>query len=334
MRIAITGGTGFVGRNVAHLLASEGHEIVLIARGLDRTDPGIRRLPQTRFVSLALDNAAELARAFAGCQAIVHCAGINREQRGQTYRRVHIEGTRNVVEAARNAGARKLVLISFLRARPNCGSAYHESKWAAEEIARQSGLDYTVLKCGVIYGQGDHMLNHLSHAFYTFPVFAFVGFRDKTIRPNAVGDVARIVKAAVLDGRLSKQTVPVLGPEELPLREAVRRVAKVAERRPIMFPMPVWFHYILGWSVERLMTVPLVSVAQVRMLSEGLAEPSEPCEKLPANLAPNTRFTEEQIRQGLPPTGPFRLRDDVRCCHRRATERTSARKTLVFFEMP
>ena len=118
----------------------------------------------------------------AGCDSVVHCAGINRELGQQTFTKVHIEGTRNVVEAARQAGIRKIVLLSFLRARPNCGSAYHESKWAAEEIVRHSGLDYTVLKCGVIYGQGDHMLNHLSHAFYTFPVFGFVGFQDKPIR--------------------------------------------------------------------------------------------------------------------------------------------------------
>lgn len=331
MKIAVTGGTGFLGRNIARLLASEGHEIVLVARGHDRTDPGIRHLPGMRFSSLALDNLAELAQAFAGCDAVVHCAGINRELGGQTYQRVHIEGTRNVIEAARQTGARKVVLISFLRARPGCGSAYHESKWAAEEIVRCSGLDYTVLKCGVIYGKGDHMLNHLSHAFYTSPVFAFVGFEDKTIRPNAVEDVARVVKASLLEGPLSRRTVAVLGPEELTLREAVRRVARVVGRHPVMFPLPVWFHYLLGWSLERIMKLPLVSVAQVRMLSEGLAEPSSSCDSMPPELAPRIPFSEDQIRQGLPVPGPFTWRD-LRCCHPSHPERPHSKR--VFFEMP
>ena len=70
------------------------------------------------------------------------------------------EGTRNVIEAARQVGARKLSAQLFACS-PKCGLAYHESKWAAEEIVRRSGLDYTVLKCGVIYGQGDHMLEPL-----------------------------------------------------------------------------------------------------------------------------------------------------------------------------
>lgn len=328
MKIAITGGTGFVGRNIARSLVNAGHEVVLLARGLDTTDPNIRGTPNTQFIALGLDNTEELARAFAGCHAVAHCAGINRETGTQTYQRVHVAGTRNVVMAAQKAGVRKVVLISFLRARARCGSAYHESKWAAEEIVRSSGLDYTVFKCGVIYGRGDHMLNHLSHAFYTFPLFAFVGFHDKSIRPNAVEDVARMA-ASALTGELSQRTIAVLGPEELTLRAAVRRVARVAGKNPLMFPMPLWFHYILGWFVERLMKVPLVSVAQVRILSEGLTEPSLPCEQPPPELAPNMQFSEEQIRRGLPPPGPFTLHD-IRCCHRNAPKHLRH----AFLEMP
>jgi uncharacterized protein YbjT (DUF2867 family) len=333
VKIAITGGTGFVGRNIARLLSGEGHDLVLVARGRDRTDSGIHRLTHARFVSMALDHPAELAQAFAGCEAVVHCAGINREQGEQTYRRVHVEGTRNVIEAARQVGARKVVMISFLRARPNCRSLYHESKWAAEELVRRSGLDFAVLKCGVIYGQGDHMLNHLSHAFYTFPVFAFVGFWDKPIRPNAVEDVARIVKASVMEGTLSRKTVAVLGPEELELREAVRRVARLVGRRPITFPMPVWFHYLLGWCLERIMAEPMVSVAQVRMLTEGLAEPSPACDPMPPELAPKIPFSEEQIRKGLPPPRPFTWRD-LRCCGCNHTDSDGSHSKRVFFEMP
>ncbi|HTV42700.1 MAG TPA: NAD(P)H-binding protein [Candidatus Sulfotelmatobacter sp.] len=328
MKIAITGGTGFVGRNIARFLVNAGHKVVLLARGLDTTDPGIRETPNAKFVALGLDNAEELARAFAGCHAVAHCAGINRETGTQTYQRVHVAGTRNVVTAARKAGVRKVILISFLRARAKCGSPYHESKWAAEEIVRSSGLDYTVFKCGVIYGRGDHMLDHLSHAFYTFPLFAFVGFHDRPIRPNAVEDVARLAVSALMGG-LSQRTIAVLGPEELTLRAAVQRVARVVGKKPMMFPMPLWFHYILGWFVERLMKVPLVSIAQVRILSEGLAEPTLPCDSPPTELAPNIRFSEEQIRRGLPPPGPFTLHD-IRCCHRN----TPRHFRHAFFEMP
>lgn len=337
MKIAITGGTGFVGRNIARALVRDGHEVVLLARGADTTDLGIRQLPKAHFVPVGLDDVGVLAGAFAGCDAVVHCAGINRETGSQTYQRVHVEGTRQVTAAARKAGVRKVALISFLRARPECGSAYHESKWAAEEIVRHCGLDHAVFKCGVIYGRGDHMLDHLSHAFHTFPLFAFVGFKDKNIRPNAVEDVARLVAAYVTGNVLSGKTVAVLGPEELTLRQAVRRVAQVVDKKPLMFPLPVWFHYVLGWFVERIMTVPLVSVAQVRMLSEGLSEPAQPCELLPPELAPKIAFSEQQIRDGLPAAGRFHLRD-IRCCQKTHCTNGLCRRTRpcnrVFLEMP
>jgi uncharacterized protein YbjT (DUF2867 family) len=197
MRIAITGGTGFVGRHLARALVAGGHEIVLIARGRDRRDPSAFDIPNARFIAADLSDPGVLADAFAGCQAVAHCAGINREIGRQTYQRIHVEGTRHVVDAARRAGVERITLLSFLRARPQCGSGYHESKWAAEEIVRASGIAYTVFKAGVIYGRGDHMLDHMSHALHTFPVFALVGFHDQPMRPLAVEDLARVVVVAL-----------------------------------------------------------------------------------------------------------------------------------------
>jgi len=118
MRIAITGGTGFVGGHLARLLAIDGHHVVLIARGLDGRDDEIRRLPNATFHAVGTGDEDQLAAAFAGCDAVAHCAGINRELGMQTYARVHRHGTRHVVDAARRAGVRKIALVSFLRARP------------------------------------------------------------------------------------------------------------------------------------------------------------------------------------------------------------------------
>jgi NADH dehydrogenase len=232
---------------------------------------------------------------------------------GNTYERVHVQRTRNVVEAARIAGVGKVALLSFLRARANCGSGYHESKWAAEEIVRGSGLDYTILKPGVIYGRGDHMLDHLSHALFTFPVFATVGLRDRAVRPLAVEDLVTVLEATLIGGRLSRETVAMVGPEEMVLGEAARRVGKAIGRRPAVVPTPVWFHYALALLLETTMRIPLVSRAQVRILSEGIVEALPPCAALPADLLAATRFSDEQIRAGLPEAGAFGCKD-LRCC--------------------
>ena len=304
MRVAITGGTGFVGSHLAARLAGEGHEIVRLAR---------RAHANEEVVLAPLDDVAQLAQAFAGCRAVAHCAGINRELGEQTYARVHVEGTRNVVEAARRAGVDKIVLMSFLRARPECGSTYHESKWAAEEIVRESGLDYTIIKAGVVYGCGDHMLDHLSHAFHTFPIFALVGLKEQTVRPLAVEDLVHVMRAALIDRRLKRQTIALLGPEEIYLREAVRRVAEVVGKQPLMFPLPLWCHRLMARVFELTMKVPLVSLAQVQILAEGVAEPATPVTPVPYDLIPTRRFTPEQIRNGLPHAAAFCV-GDLRLC--------------------
>jgi NADH dehydrogenase len=320
MRIAITGGTGFIGGHLARALVDGGHEVVLIARGVDRRDLEIRGLRNARFVAAGVDNPAALARALEGCAGVAHCAGINREHGAQTYARVHVDGTRHVLETARRAGtvtgaarsaesgagagaapaAPKVVLLSFLRARPDCGSAYHESKFAAEELVRASGLDFTILRPGIVYGRGDHMLDRLSRVLRVLPVFATVGLRDRPVRPLAVEDLVRILAAALTRGRLSRQTVAVTGPEQLPFGHAVRRVAQALGRPLLIVPAPVAVHTALAALAEWLMPVPLISTAQVRMLAEGIAEPALPGDPLPADLAPVTPFSIDQIRRGLP----------------------------------
>lgn len=298
MRIAITGGTGFVGRHLADRLRSSGHEPVVLSR---QTGHGL---------DARID---DLTDALAGCEAVVHCAGINREIGDQTYEAVHIRGTATIIEAARAAGARRIVMLSFLRARPDGPTTYHRSKWAAEESIRGSGLVYTILKAGVIHGRGDHMLDHLSHAFHTFPVFGLVGLREQPVRPVAVDDVARILAAAALgDARLADRTIAVLGPESMPLGAAVRRVARVAGRRPLFIRLPITVHLVIARIAEWAMHVPLISTAQVHILAEGVVEPLPFADQPPPDLAPATPFSDDVIRAGLPTAGGFG-RTDLRC---------------------
>lgn len=312
MKVAITGATGFVGSHLAQALLAQGHEVVAVARGVRKSELELSSVKLTWFAS-DLSDAGQLAQAFQGCDAVAHCAGINREIGDQTYEKVHVRGTRNVVDAGRTAGVPKIAMLSFLRARPNCGSAYHESKWAAEEMLRNSGLNYTVIKAGMIYGLGDHMLDHLTKSLNTLPFFATVGVHERPIRPLAIADLVRLLCAALVEGRMNRSTIAVTGPEELRLSEAARRVARVLGRRIYVFPAPVWFHGMFARVLEKTMTVPLVAVAQVRILAEGVVTPEPPAPVPPPELAPQFYFTDEQIRQGLPHRLKFGLAD-LRCC--------------------
>jgi len=197
----------------------------------------------------------------------------------------------------------------FRRARPGCGSAYHESKWAAEQLVRGCGLEWTVLKPGMMYGHGDHMLDHLSHALHTFPLFAGWGPGGCDRWRSATWSRCC---AALLQGGLAHKTVALVGPTELGFDQAVRLVAQAVGRERRLVRLPIGFHYALAWLAERLMVVPLISLARVRILAEEVVEPTLAPDALPADLVPATPFDLGSIRAGLPAPGPFGP-SDLRC---------------------
>jgi NADH dehydrogenase len=122
-----------------------------------------------------------------------------------------------------------------------------------------------------------------------------------------------ILKSGVIHGRgdprLIGQTVAVLGPEAMPLGEAVRRVARVIGREPRYVRLPVLAYIVLARVFEATMRVPLLSVAQIHILAEGVVEPDPFAPPPPDDLAPRTPFNDDTIRAGLPEPGRFRCRD-------------------------
>ena len=299
MKIAVTGGTGFIGRHVTRDLVSRGHEVIVIARGhyTRNTQP----VEGATFIALDANDTDKLTQAFEGCDAVVHCAGTSVEDAQQTFQRLHVEGTRSAVTASERAHVKKFVLISYLSVRPNVKSEYHTTKWQGEEIVRSSKLNFTILKAGLIYGQGDHLIHNLSNLFSRMPVFAAVGLREKSVRLVAVEDLVEVIRASLDEDRFARQTVAVLGPEEFPFSQAARRIAKtIGKPSLIVLPFPVFFHRILAFFSERFMPKPLITKSQVQMLADGINKPTLESVPLPDDLKPRTLFTEEQIRKGLP----------------------------------
>src|SRR5688572_21126009 len=217
MKIAITGGTGFIGKHLARDLAGRGHQVVVISRGLYTRDSGEAFPENVTFVTASVTDTDQLRQAFTGCDAIAHCAGTSQEDGRQTFQQVHVEGARSAVAAAQQAGIKKFVLVSYLHVRPGTSSAYHTTKWEGEQIVHKAGL---------VYGPGDHLLNNMGNLLKKMPVFATVGLREKTVRLIAVQDLVDVIRTALLEERLSQQTVAVVGPEEVPFSVAVRRIAK------------------------------------------------------------------------------------------------------------
>src|SRR4029453_4987208 len=132
---------------------------------------------------------------------------------------------------------------------------------------------------------------------------------EKPIRPIPIDDLTDILVAAV-DGRMPRETVAVVGAEQLLLSKAVRRVASVVGRRVVVVPWPVWAQYPLAQVTEWTMKGPLVAKPQGgRSARGGGGPPAPPAASVPDDLQPRRMFTAEQIRSGLPEPGGFGWRD-------------------------
>ena len=299
MKIAITGGTGFIGRHLAKDLIARGHQVLVISRG--RYTRNAQPIEGATIIALDINDTAKLTEAFRGCDAVAHCAGTSTETAEQTYQSLHVDGARSSVTAAENAGVGKFVLLSYLNVRAGVNSKYHTTKWQGEEIVRASKLNYTILKAGLVYGQGDHLINNLSSLFKRMPIFATVGLREKSVRLLSVEDLVDVIRTCLLDhARFARQTVAVTGPEEFPFSRAARRIAQTMGKSIIVLPFPVFFQRILAWFSESFMPKPLVTKSQVQMLADGISQPTPEAIPLPEDMQPKTRFTEEQIKKGLP----------------------------------
>ncbi len=195
-RVFVTGASGFVGRYTVRQLILQGYEPVCVVRSKDKLSA---RLPenlrgQVHAFEGELDERDVLDRATENCVAAVHLVGIIEENRltGQTFPRIHTEFTRAVVASCRKAGIQRYAHMSALGSRPEAPSVYHRTKWEAEEIVRDSGLDWTIFRPSIIHGpDGDfmEMMKYFSTSLMQ-PVMPYFGAGENQLQPVDVRDVA------------------------------------------------------------------------------------------------------------------------------------------------
>jgi nucleoside-diphosphate-sugar epimerase len=147
--LAITGGTGFVGRHLLQLVT----ERDLQARALARSEQ--RPMRRIFWVAGALDQPASLARLVSGTDAVIHVAGVISAPTREGFAAGNVAGTQGMIDAARAAGVRRFVHVSSLAAREPDLSLYGWSKAESEKLIAASGLDWAIVRPPAVYGPGD-----------------------------------------------------------------------------------------------------------------------------------------------------------------------------------
>jgi nucleoside-diphosphate-sugar epimerase len=149
MRLAITGGTGFVGSRLIDAAVADGHEVRALARRAMDSRPNVE------WVLGALDQPAALEELVAGTDAAIHVAGVLTGRTAADFDRANVEGTRAMLSATKAAGVSRFVHVSSLAAREPQLSLYGASKAKSEALVAASGLSFTIVRPPAVYGPGD-----------------------------------------------------------------------------------------------------------------------------------------------------------------------------------
>jgi len=264
--ILVTGGTGFVGGYLIRRLRQEGLPVRTLARHPDRAQP-LKDLG-VEVVLGDISKKVSLERSAEGIERVIHLVGIIQETPGVTFRGVHVEGTRNVLEAARKAGVRHFFHQSALGTRPGAKSEYHRTKWEAEELVRQSGIPYTILRPSLIYGPGDGFTIRLSEMLKLVPVMPVIGSGKSRVQPVYIDDVVSCIIKAVTSDAFLNEIYEVGGPDQLTYEEVTKAIAEaMGIKRPAVH-VPLFFMKPIARTLETVLSNPPLTTNQLIMLQE------------------------------------------------------------------
>ncbi len=244
MRIVVTGGTGFIGREVVkRLLETPGDEIVVTSRDPERADLWGGRVQR---VQAFAGDAISLGKAFTGADVVVHAIQfpnhpVEDQKRGRTYLEVDGKGTEVAAGVAKKLGVRRFVYLSGAGAGQGRPQPWFQAKDRAEAAIRASGMEHVLLRPSWIYGPGDRSMNRFVFFCRYLPVVPVIGNGKTPVQPISVQDVARCVAEAVRRDDGKDKALELGGPERLTMDEIIRTVQKVlGRRRPLLHhPAPL-----------------------------------------------------------------------------------------------
>lgn len=278
MKIAVFGGTGFIGRHIMRELKVAGHELQAMVRP-GSEDKWPADVVGRQIKGTLVDQKAVIATV-TGCEAVIYSVGLLKEfpRRGITFQRTHVQGVAAVLAAAQKTGVRRFILISANGVKP-WGTPYQTSKYAGEQLVRSSALSWTIIRPSLVFGPPEGTMDFATMLLRQvikppLPGPLFYTRKYRTLRyafkftPVHVQDVAAIITRAIPDSLTFYKTISIGGPEVLSWEVLLRRIAETVGKRKIFIPVPADLLHLKLRALAFLPWLP-ITADQLQMLREG-----------------------------------------------------------------
>lgn len=250
--ILVTGATGLVGRHLVPQLVAAGWPVRVLIQPRRRQ----RQFPWPPSVEVAeseLSDLAGLHAAFQRVHTVFHLASAQWWGTPRDLERVDLEGTRAVITAARSARIGRFYYLSQLGAEPASAFGLLRIKGQAEGLVRSSGLAYTILRCGVIFGPEDRFVNGIAMLLRTNPLVYFQpGQGESLLHPLYVQDLVQALLNSLDTIDLVDAAIEIGGGEYLTYNEMIRTVMRVSGAQRLIVSVPPYLLRAVNRVVSRL----------------------------------------------------------------------------------
>jgi uncharacterized protein YbjT (DUF2867 family) len=251
LKVLITGGTGFIGPTVANAIVDAGHELrVLERKSGSWKEAGIRC---QEAVQGDVTDADSLRRAVEGMDVVVHLVAI-RQGRPEAFQRVMIDGTRNLLGAAKEAGIGRFVLMSALGTTEETKDLvpYYGAKWTMEQDTNASGLEHVIFRPSFVFGREGGILPTFRKLARLMPVTPILGKGTQRIQPIWIEDAAAYFAQAIDKPEAARRTFELGGPDQVSWNEFWARLKRTLGLRRPSVHVPMGLARMNALVTERL----------------------------------------------------------------------------------
>jgi len=295
VKVLVTGGTGFIGPKVVHALRAQGREVRALVRHPERATQ--LAAWGAELVSGDVTDPASLRAAVDGCTHVVHLVAILKGSPGD-FQRVMTQGTKDLVAAAKDARVERFVLMSAIGPSESTKGTvpYFAAKWAMEQEALQSGLEYTIFRPSFVFGRDGGALPTFMKQVRYSPVVTVIGSGLQRIQPIWVEDVAEYVSRAVDNPQAANRTFELGGPDILTWNELYLTIATVLGKHRALLHIPFGLARAGAQLTQWAPGAPLTT-DQVAMIEAGdnIASNTDAVDAFRLPLVP----LEEQLRRAV-----------------------------------